>query len=603
MTDRNTHSPAAGIGQLRPILGFLAPYRGRAAAALLALAIGAGAMLALGQGLRLVVDRGFVTGTTDELDRALFIMLAIVLVVAIATYARFFLVSWLGERVTADLRRAVFEHLLRLSPAQFELARTGELLSRLTNDTTMLETVIGSSVSLALRNALMLVGSLIMLAVTNAKLTLFVVAGVPLVVAPILLFGRRVRRYARLSQDRLADVGAFIDEVLHEVRTVQAYGHEDADRGSFAAYIDVLFATAVSRIRQRAALIAAVILLSFSAVGLILWTGGHDVISGRTTPGELSAFIFYAALAAMAVGTISEVVGDLQRAAGATERILELLRTEPGIQAPALAVAMPVPSLGTVEFQDASFSYPSRPGTRALSHFSLAVGAGEKLALVGPSGAGKTTVFQLLLRFYDPQSGAVRIDGVDLRAADPRQARQRIALVPQDPVIFAASVRANVAYGRPGASDAEIVAACRAAHAWEFIERLPQGLATDLGERGVRLSGGQRQRIAIARAIVSERPILLLDEATSALDAESERLVQQALEHLMRGRTTLIIAHRLATVKNADRIAVLAAGRLVGIGRHQELVRDNELYAHLASLQFGREETPLRTTEPASEMP
>jgi len=572
---------------MKRILDFLRPYRSQLAGALLALVVGAGSMLALGQGLRMVVDRGFATGTAAELDRALFAMLAIVVLVAVATYARYFLVSWLGERVTADLRRAVFDHLLSLPPSYFELARTGELVSRLTNDTTMLETVIGSSVSLALRNVLMLVGSLIMLAVTNLKLTLFVVLGVPLVVAPILLFGRRVRRYSRQSQDRLAEVGAFIDEVLHEVRTVQAYGHEAEDRRNFAAHVDAVLKAAVLRIRQRAGLIAAVILLSFSAVGLILWTGGHDVINGLTTPGELSAFIFYAGLAAMAVATISEVYGDLQRAAGATERIMELLHSEPAIRAPLVPQPLPMPPLGIVELRDLCFAYPSRPETPALQHFSLAVLPGEKLALVGPSGAGKTTVFQLLLRFYDPDSGEVRLDGVDLRAADPAKVRRRIALVPQDPVIFAASVRDNIRYGRPDASEEDILEAAHGAFALEFIERLPQGLDTDLGERGVKLSGGQRQRIAIARAIASDRPILLLDEATSALDAESERMVQLALEHLMRGRTTLIIAHRLATVKNADRIAVMEAGRLVGIGRHDALVHSNALYARLAQLQFG----------------
>lgn len=580
--------PRAHLGQLRHIIGYLRPYRARVAAALIALLFGAASMLAMGQGLRTVVDQGFITGTPEQLDRALFALLAIVIIMALATYVRFYLVSWLGERVTADLRRAVFTHLLHLPPGYFELARTGELMSRLTSDTTMLETVIGSSVSLALRNTIMLAGSLVMLAVTSLKLTLFVVLGVPMVIGPILLFGRRVRRYARLSQDRLADVGAYLDEVLHEIRTVQAYGHEELDRRSFGARIDAFLDTATRRVRQRAGLVAAVIFLSFTAIGFILWIGGHDVLAGRITPGELSAFIFYAAIASMAVAAISEVYGDLQRAAGATERIGELLTTEPQIRAPEDPLPLPDPPQGVVEFRDVTFAYPSRLATPALDRFSITVCPGERLALVGPSGAGKTTVFQLLLRFYDPQSGSIRLDGVELREADPAEVRRRIALVPQEPVIFAASVRENVRYGRADASDGEVLEACRAAYALEFVERLPQGLDTDLGERGVRLSGGQRQRIAIARAIISDRPLLLLDEATSALDAESERKVQLALEHLMRGRTTVIIAHRLATVKNADRIAVLEHGRLVGIGRHDELVRSNRLYAHLAQLQFGK---------------
>lgn len=591
--DRTTMSTTvkdrAGVATLGRIFVFIRPYRSHVAGALLALLVGAAAMLAMGQGLRFVVDRGFVTGTAQELDQALFALLGIVLVMALATYARFFLVSWLGERVSADLRCLLFNHLLRLSPGYFDMARTGELVSRLTNDTTMLETVIGSSVSLALRNIVLLAGSLIMLMVTSIKLTLLVVLGVPLVVLPIVFFGRRVRRYARQSQDRLADVSGFIDEVLHEIRTVQAYGHEDHDRDGFASHVAALFDTAVRRIRQRAGLIAAVILLTFTAVGVILWIGGHDVLAGHISAGQLTAFIFYSGLAAMAVAAISEVIGDLQRAAGATERILDLLEVQPEIRAP-VSPGSPLRqtlSGSVVEFCDVSFAYPARAQVPALHNFSLSVHSGERLALVGPSGAGKTTVFQLLLRFYDPQSGEIRLNGIRLRDTDPRQVRRHIALVAQEPVIFAASIKDNVRYGRPEASAEEITAACRAAYAMEFIDRLPQGLETPLGERGVRLSGGQRQRISIARAILSARPILLLDEATSALDAESERAVQLALEHLMRGRTTIVIAHRLATVKNADRIAVLNAGRLIGIGRHDELIRDNELYARLVHLQFG----------------
>jgi ATP-binding cassette subfamily B protein len=567
--------------------GFLRPYRRQVVYAAVALVFAAAAVLAMGQGLRFVVDRGFSAGNAAELDRMLGAMLGVIIVVAIATYTRFYYVSWLGERVTADLRRAVFDHLLRLPPGFFEITRTGEVISRLTTDTTMLETVIGSSASMAIRNLLLMVGGFVMLALTSLKLTLLVLAGVPVVVAPIILFGRRVRKLARASQDRVGDVGAYIDEALHEVRTVQAYGHEEIDRHLFGERVEAAFATAKRRIRQRAMLVATVIMLVFGAVGVILWIGGHDVVAGHLSPGQLSAFVFYAVIVAGAVGTISEVIGDLQRAAGATERLFELLAIEPEIRAPANPVSMPVPARGTVDFDAVTFRYPSRPDAAALADFSLSVEPGEKIALVGPSGAGKTTVFALLLRFYDPQQGAVRIDGVDLQSADPVEARRRLAVVPQDPVIFAASVLDNVRYGRPTASDADVRAACDAAYATEFIARLPERFDSFLGERGVRLSGGQRQRLAIARAILADRPVLLLDEATSALDAESERVVQLALERLMAGRTVLMIAHRLATVRHADRIAVMEQGRIIAVGRHDDLTRTNALYARLAALQFG----------------
>ena len=579
-------APATALRTLARVGRFVRPYKRQVAYAAVGLLVAATAVLAIGQGLRFVIDRGFVAGSGAELDRALALLGGVIVVMAAATYGRFYFVSWIGERVTADLRRAVFDHLLRLPPEFFEVTRTGEVISRLTNDTTMLEQVIGSSVSMAVRNFLLLVGGLVMLALTSAKLTLLVLAGVPLVVVPIILFGRRVRRLARASQDRVGDVGAYVDEALHEIRTVQAYGHEALDRARFGERVEEAFATARRRIRQRAALVATVIVLAFGAVGIILWIGGHDVVAGRITPGELSAFVFYAVIVASAVGTISEVIGDVQRAAGATERLFELLAVEPSIRAPANPVPLPSPAAGTMTFDDVTFRYPSRPAIAALDGFSIAVKPGERVALVGPSGAGKSTVFQLLLRFYDPQSGSVQIDGVDVARADPAAVRGRLALVPQDPVIFSASVLENVRYGRPEASEADVRAACEAAYAREFIERLPDGYASELGERGVRLSGGQRQRLAIARAILADRPILLLDEATSSLDAESERFVQQALERLMAGRTVLMIAHRLATVRHADRIAVLDRGRLVAIGPHDALVRDSPLYARLAALQF-----------------
>ncbi len=567
------------------LIDLLRPYRTRIAVAAIALVLAASAMLGVGQGLRAVIDRGFSAGDPAWLDRALAAMFGVIALLAAATWLRFYNVSWLGERVTADLRRKVFDHLLSLPPSWFESGRTGDVISRLTSDTTQLENVIGSSVSIALRNALLLVGGLVMLFTTSTKLTLLVIADVPLVVAPIVLFGRRVRTLARESQDRVAELGNRIDETIHEIRIVQAYGHEAADRADFGARVERGFATARRRIAARSALIVAVMVLVFGAIAFILWIGGHDVLAGRLTGGELSAFVFYAAMVAGSVGALSEVWGDLQRARGATERLMELLATAPEVAPPAQPVPLP-PARGEVRFDAVDFRYPSRPDTAALDAFSLDVSPGETVALVGPSGAGKTTVFQLLLRFYDPQAGRITIDGVALDATDPLAIRARIALVSQEAVIFAASVLENVRYARPDATLAEVQAACVAAYADGFVRELPQGYDTDLGERGVKLSGGQRQRIAIARAILADRPILLLDEATSALDAESERMVQAALTHLMRGRTTLVIAHRLATVQQADRIVVMEHGRIVEQGNHAALIEADGLYAHLARLQF-----------------
>lgn len=590
MDDTRNRPKSRDIRQLARIVGFLKPYRRQIAIASTALVMASGSILALGQGLKKVIDHGLTASNAALLDQALFGMLIVVAVMAAATFVRFYYVSWIGERVTADIRREVFAHLLKLSPGFYEITRTGEVISRLTSDTTVLENAIGSSISMALRNALNMTGALIMLLITSPKLTGLVLLGVPLVLGPIMLFGRRVRKLSRASQDRVADVGAYIDEALHEIRTVQAYGHQAQDTRLFGERVEAVFATSVRRIVQRASLMAAVILLVFGAIGFILWVGGHDVVAGRLSGGQLSAFIFYAVMMAVGVGTISEVIGDLQRAAGATERLMELLSTESEISAPADPIALPSPARGAIDFDNVIFYYPSRPDTPALRDFTLTAQPGEKLALVGPSGAGKTTVFQLLLRYYDPQRGRVLIDSVDIRTADPSDVRSRIALVPQDPVIFAASIAENVRYGRPEASDHEVEAACEMACAMEFIARMPEGLGTFLGERGVRLSGGQRQRIAIARAILADRPILLLDEATSALDAASEQMVQLALERLMRNRTTLIIAHRLATVQGADRIAVMDHGRIVDIGTHAELMRANALYSNLASLQFLQEE-------------
>ena len=604
MTDNVPSLPPAGaFRSLARVGAYLRPYRWQVAAAAVALLVAAGSVLAIGQGLKGVIDRGLGAGNAAELDRTLALMLVVIVVMAIATFTRFYFVSWIGERVTAYLRSAVFDHLLRLPPGWFEATRTGEVISRLTNDTAMLETVIGSSASMAVRNLLLLIGGLVMLAITSTKLTLLVLAGVPFVVAPIILFGRRVKKLARASQDRVGDVGAYVDEALHEIRTVQAYGHENTDRRHFGERVEAAFETARKRIGQRASLVATVIVLVFGAIGIILWIGGHDVVAGRISAGQLSAFVFYAVIVAGAVGTISEVVGELQRAAGATERLFELLAVVPEISPPANPSPFPSPAQGTVAFAGVTFCYPSRPDTPALAAFDLDVRAGENVALVGPSGAGKTTVFQLLLRFYDPQAGAVRIDGIDLRLADPKALRTRLAVVPQDPVIFATSVLENVRYGRPDATEAEVHAACEAAYAAEFITELPQGYESHLGERGVRLSGGQRQRLAIARAILADRPILLLDEATSALDAQSERVVQLALERLMAHRTVLIIAHRLATVRHADRIVVMDRGRIVASGTHDELVALNPLYARLAALQFGAGRAGASNEEVAPDWP
>jgi ATP-binding cassette subfamily B protein len=575
---------------------FVWPYRARVALALGALLVAAGCVLALGRGLQHVVDRGFGSGDPQLLDQALAAMIAVVVVYAAATWVRFYFMMTLGERVVTDLRRAVFDHMLGLEPAFFERERTGEIVSRLTNDATLLQQVIGYGLSMFVRNGLMTAGAAVMLFVTSWKLALLVLVGAPATLLPILLLGRRVRRLSRASQDRVADVSAYLDEAVHEIRTVQAYAHEDTDRASFARHAEAVYAAGVARIGHKAFLISAVILIAFSAVGIILWIGGHDVLAGRLSRGELAAFVFYAAVVAAGAGTVAEVWGELQRAAGATERLVELLATPPRIVAPPAPAAPPQRSALGTEFDRVVFAYPARPGTAALERFTLQVAPGERVALVGPSGAGKSTVFALLLRFYDPQQGAVRIDGLDLRELEPRAARRLVAVVPQDPVIFAASVLENVRYGRPDARREAVAAACEQACALEFIERLPQGFDTPLGERGITLSGGQKQRLSIARALLADRPILLLDEATSSLDAAAERLVQQGLEALEKGRTTLVIAHRLATVQNADRIIVLERGEIVAQGTHADLMRQGGLYASLARLQFlgGKDEKDSR---------
>ena len=577
------------VKPLRGLLPYLKPYRAQMLGALLSLTVSAVTVLAIGQGLRALIDRGFGTGDATLLDHAVLLLLLVVLVLAGSTFGRYYLVTWLGERVVADLRRAAFDRVIAVEPGWFEEVRPAEVISRLNTDTAVLQGLVGGSVSVALRNVLLFLGGTILLFITDPRLTGFVFLVVPLVVLPILVFGRRVRRLSRESQDKIADVGGFIEESLHGIRTVQAFTHEQIDRVRFADHVERAFAVAALRTRARALLTALVIALVFGAVSIVLWLGGHDVVNGRISPGDLSAFVFYAVVVAGSVGALSEVVGDVQRASGAMERLSELMEKQPKIVGPANPKPLPTPPRGAIDVDQVSFHYPSRPELPALNRVSLRLAPGERVALVGPSGAGKSTVLQLLLRFYDPQSGQIRFDGVDLREADPAELRKRIGLVAQEPTIFATDVAENIRYGRPEADDAAVRAAAEQAQAMEFIERMPESFATQLGERGVRLSGGQRQRIAIARAILRDPALLLLDEATSALDAESERLVQAALDRLMAGRTTLVIAHRLATVLKADRILVMDEGAIVETGAHAELVRAGGLYARLAALQFEEE--------------
>lgn len=573
---------------LRLAWRFVRPYRWQALGALLALLVTAGITLSMGQGIRLLVDQGFMTQSAHLLNRSIALFMVLVLALAAGTFARFYLVSWIGERCVADIRKQVFDHLIDLHPGFYENNRSSEIQSRLTTDTALLQSVIGSSMSLFLRNLLMVIGGIVLLFITNPKLTSIVVVALPLVLAPILMFGRQVRSLSRQSQDRIANVGSYVAETLTQIKTVQAYNHQAEDRRRFASTVEQAFDTARQRIVQRAWLIALVIVLVLGAVAVMLWVGGMDVIGGRISAGELAAFVFYSLIVGSAFGTLSEVVGELQRAAGAAQRIAELLQARSDIQPPVDGLQrLPVRVSGELVLEEVVFAYPSRATVPAIKGLTLSVRPGETLALVGPSGAGKSTLFDLLLRFYDPQQGRILMDGIDLRQVDPQDLRRHFATVSQAPALFFGSVEDNIRYGRADATTAQVEEAARIAHAHDFIVQLPQGYQTPLGDAGLGLSGGQRQRLAIARALLVDAPILLLDEATSALDAQSEHLIQQALPTLMQGRTTLVIAHRLATVQNADRIAVIDQGCLVAVGTHAELVAGNALYARLAQLQFG----------------
>jgi ATP-binding cassette, subfamily B, bacterial len=580
---------AKNRAKLRPLLAlapYVARYRGRALLALIALTVAAITTLIVPVAVRRMIDFGFSPEGIAMINRYFSVMIAVVAVLAGASAARFYLVMTIGERIVADLRRDVFAHLISLSPAFFDSARSGELVSRLTADTTQIKSAVGASVSIALRNLMLFFGATAMMVITSPRLSGLVLLAIPLIVIPLVAFGRWVRRLSRNAQDTLADATAYASELIGAIRTVQAYTGERLANARFGGEVEQAYEAARTSTRARAVLTAIIIFIVFSSVVAILWIGSNDVLTGAITPGRLGQFVLYAAFAAAGLGQLSEVWGEVSAASGAAERLFEILRVQSQIAAPASPRALPLPARGDVSFENVGFAYPTRPDARAVDGVSLAVRAGEKVAIVGPSGAGKSTLFHLLLRFYDPSSGMISLDGVPISTADPQQVRARIALVPQDSVVFAATARENIRFGRPDAGDAEVERAADLAHATEFIRRLPGGFEAHLGERGVTLSGGQRQRIAIARAILRDAPLLLLDEATSSLDAESETLVQTALEELMRHRTTLVIAHRLATVLSCDRIMVLDQGRIVEQGTHASLVAAGGLYARLARLQF-----------------
>ena len=582
---QNTSKDKAGMQLLVQLLPFISPYRKMVLGAIIALIFTAGVSLALGQGIRILIDQGFSAADPALLNQAMLILGVITLALAGGTFIRFYLVSWLGERVSNDIRMAVFKHLLTLHPYYFEENRSGEINARLTTDTTLLQSIIGSSISMALRNSLTFIGGLAMMLITNLKLALIVLASVPVIIVPMLLYGRRVRSLSRESQDTVAEVGTYAGEIVQNIKVVQGFTRESEETQAFGQEVEKAFTVAKRRILQRSLLIIVAMTLVFSGLSIMLWVGAQDVIQGVITAGELSAFVFYAILVAMAVATISEVYGELQRAAGATERLMELLSSKPEILAPLQPKILPEGAL-PLRFTSVSFAYPSRPEQSALEQLDFSIEAGETVAIVGPSGAGKSTVFEMLQRFYDPQHGQIFIADTPITELDPQYLRRQMGVVPQQSTLFSSDVWHNIRYGNPEASAQQVYMAAQQANAHQFIEALPAGYGSYLGEQGVRLSGGQRQRITIARAMLKNPSILLLDEATSALDAESEAKVTAALQQLMQGRTTLIIAHRLATVMHADRILLMDKGRIIAQGKHDELLASSELYQRLCKLQF-----------------
>ncbi len=604
-SEQNTSEPQSenkpekkSLKNLTPIFALVLPYKKMAFAALLALLVTSAVSLSLGHGVKLIIDEGFTSGSAEQLTAAIKFVVVLIAILAVGTFCRFYLMSWLGERVSADIRKKTFNQLLNLHPSYFEENRSGELMSRLTTDTTLLQSIIGSSFSMALRSSLMLVGGLFMMLITNLYLTLIVLAVVPMVFLPMIFFGKKVRDLARKSQDSIADIGTYAGEIIQNIKVVQSYTRESQEKNAFSSEVETAFDIAKQRIKQRSVLIATVIFLSFSAISVMLWVGGMDVLEGNITGGDLGAFLFYAVMVAGSVATVSEVYGELQRAAGAAERLLELMSVESEITIPTNTNELNTDTKSVIEFDSVHFNYPSRPDSAALNNISLNVKRGDVVALVGPSGAGKTTLFELLQRFYDPQKGEIRFEEAALRSLAPTTLRTQMGMVPQNPVLFSTDVWHNIRYGRPDASDEEVIDAAKRAHAHDFIEQLPDSYASFLGEQGVRLSGGQKQRIALARAILKDPKVLLLDEATSALDAESEHHVQAALKELMKDRTTLIIAHRLATVIHADKIVLMDNGKIIDTGSHSDLIKSSKLYQRLCELQFDKAEQQSKKNNP-----